>query len=162
MVSKAVCCGILQESAPCFLVAKATEGMKNCRDWDFSLRGLEVLPPEFQLPMFAKCDALPKGDLFSMMDMFVYGIHSPPESRSTLHQLCMMVASCLQKIESRYPRFGLQDIDCDLGCLIYAYIRDSCQSMKNCRDSVFSLRGLEAGLWAFRLQMFATCDDMFV
>ena len=41
------------------------------------------------------------------------------ESRSTLHQLCMMVASCLQKIESRYPRCGLQDIDCDLGCHIY-------------------------------------------
>ena len=40
------------------------------------------------------------------------------ESGSTLHQLCMMVESCLQKIESRYPRFGLQDIDCDLGCLI--------------------------------------------
>ena len=33
-----------------------------------------------------------------------------------------MVTSCLQKIESRYPKFGLQDIDCDLGCLIYAYI----------------------------------------
>ena len=29
--------------------------------------------PAFQLPMFAKCDALPKGDLF---DMFVYGIHA--------------------------------------------------------------------------------------
>ena len=29
--------------------------------------------PAFQLPMFAKCDALPKGDL---LDMFVYGIHA--------------------------------------------------------------------------------------
>ena len=38
-------------------------------------------------------------------------------ARSTL---CSMLASCMQKIESRYPRFGLQDIDCDLGCLIYA------------------------------------------
>ena len=129
----------LARVGPMFPCNKGHEVMKNCRDWDFSLRGLEVLPPEFQLPMFAKCDALPKGDLFSMM-----------------------VASCLQKIESRYPRFGLQDIDCDLGCLIYAYIRDSCKSMKNCRDSAFSLRGLEAGLWAFRLQMFTTCDDMFV
>ena len=34
-------------------------------------------------------------------------------------EVAMMVASCLEKIESRYPRFGLQDIDCDLGCLIY-------------------------------------------
>ena len=30
------------------------------------------------------------------------------------------VASCLQKIELWYPSFGLQAIDCDLGCLIYA------------------------------------------
>ena len=29
-------------------------------------------------------------------------------------------------------------------------------------NKAFSLRGLEAGLWAFRLQMFATCDDVFV
>ena len=45
--------------------------MNNCRDWqdwDFSIRGLEVGLPAFQLPMFSKCDALPKGDLF---DMFV-------------------------------------------------------------------------------------------
>ena len=33
-------------------------------------------------------------------------------------EVAMMVASCLQKIESRYPRFGLQDIDSDPGCLI--------------------------------------------
>ena len=41
-----------------------------------------------------------------------------------------------------------------------SYIPDCCKSMKNCRDSAFSLRGLEAGLWAFRVQMLATCDDM--
>ena len=43
-----------------------------------------------------------------------------PEICSTLHQLCIMVApvaSCLQKIELWYPRFGLQAIDCDPGCL---------------------------------------------
>ena len=34
---------------------------------------LETGLPAFQLPMFAKCEALPKGDLF---DMFVEGIHS--------------------------------------------------------------------------------------
>ena len=46
-----------------------------------------------------------------------------PECGSTLHQLCTMVASvasCLQKIELWYPRFGLQAIDCDLGYLIYS------------------------------------------
>ena len=54
-------------------------------------------------------------------------IHSLPEawgpweSASTLHQLCSMLASCLQKIElwyQWYPRYSLQDIDCDLGCFI--------------------------------------------
>ena len=40
-----------------------------------------------------------------------------------------MVTSCLQKIESRYPKFGLQDIDCDLGCLIYAYIYATAASL---------------------------------
>ena len=47
--------------------------MKGCRDWAFSNSGLEVGLPAFQLPMFSKCDALPKGDLF---DMFVQGIYS--------------------------------------------------------------------------------------
>ena len=37
-----------------------------CRDWDFSNSGLEVGLPAFQLPMFAKCDALPKGALLFM------------------------------------------------------------------------------------------------
>ena len=40
-----------------------------------------------------------------------------PESCSTLHQL-IMVASCLQKIELGYPSFGLETIDCDLGCFV--------------------------------------------
>ena len=44
-----------------------------CRDWAFSNSGLEVGLPAFQLPMFAKCDALPKGDL---LEMFVSGVHS--------------------------------------------------------------------------------------
>ena len=83
MVSKAICCSILQKSTPCFHATK-----KNRSNEELSrlpTKKLEV-----------------------------------PESGSTLHQLRMMVASCWQKIESRYPRFGLQDIDCDLGCLIYA------------------------------------------
>ena len=42
--------------------------MNNCRDWAFSNSGLEVWLPAFQLPMFAKCDSLPKRDL---CDMFV-------------------------------------------------------------------------------------------
>ena len=50
----------------------------NCRDWAFSNSGLEMGLLAFQLPMFAKCDALPKGDL---LDMFVSDI---PSCRSLL------------------------------------------------------------------------------
>ena len=45
----------------------------NCRDWVFSNSELDVCLPALQLPMFAKCDALPKGDV---LDMFVQGIHA--------------------------------------------------------------------------------------
>ena len=39
-----------------------------CYDiWAFSNSGLEVGLPAFQLPMFAKCDTLPKGDLFDIL-----------------------------------------------------------------------------------------------
>ena len=116
---------------PMFPCNKSHEAMKNCQDSAFSLCGLEVGLPAFQLPMFAKCDALPKKGLCMFMQHvcqresmpFVnmegsnsYQMLEVAESGSTLHQF---EVSCLQKIESRYPRFGLQDIDCDLGCLIY-------------------------------------------
>ena len=63
----------LAKVGPMFPCHKAYEAMKNCRDWAISHTGLEVGLPAFQLPMFVKCNALPKGDLFSMMDMFVKG-----------------------------------------------------------------------------------------
>ena len=49
--------------------------MNNCRDWAFSNSGWEVGLPAFQLPMFAKCDTLAKGDL---LDMFVFRNPFPP------------------------------------------------------------------------------------
>ena len=55
-------------SAPCFHVIKGHQAMKNCRDSAFSVCGLEARLPAFQLPMFAKCDALPERGL---CDMFV-------------------------------------------------------------------------------------------
>ena len=42
--------------------------MSNCRDWVFSNSGLAMGLPAFQLPMYAKCEVLPKRDMF---DMFV-------------------------------------------------------------------------------------------
>ena len=43
------------------------KSMKNCWDSAFSLRGLEVGLPAFQLPSFAKCDALPKRGLWDRL-----------------------------------------------------------------------------------------------
>ena len=40
--------------------------VSNCWDWAFSISELDVWLPTFQLPMFAKCDALPKRDAFHM------------------------------------------------------------------------------------------------
>ena len=42
------------------------EPTNNGRNWVFGDNGLAVGLPAFQLPMFAKCDALPKGDLLDM------------------------------------------------------------------------------------------------
>ena len=40
--------------------------MTSFRGWAFSNSGLEVGLPAFQLPMFPKCDTLPKGGSFDM------------------------------------------------------------------------------------------------
>ena len=51
-----------------------------------------------------------------------------PESGSALHRLCRMLASCMQKIELWYPRFGFQDIALSLVTC------DFCKPMNHCRD----------------------------
>ena len=79
------------------------------------------------------------------LQSLLYQKREVPESGSTLHQQCTMVASCLEKRELRYPRFGLQDIDCDLGCFTYATLGDCWKSMKNCRDWAFSNTGFGSG-----------------
>ena len=79
------------------------------------------------------------------LQSLLYQKREVPESCSTLHQQCTMVASCLQKRELRYPRFGLLDIDCDLGCFTYATLGDCWKSMKNCRDWAFSNTGFGSG-----------------
>ena len=89
--------------------------------WRLSFYPRWVGLPAFQLPMFSKCGALLKGDL---LDMFVSGVHSchsfgkcqastpyqklkVAESGSTLHQLCIMLVLCLQKIPSLCRRFRI-------------------------------------------------------
>ena len=86
--------------APCF---PSHEALKNCRDWVFSNSGFELGLPAFQLPMFSKCDSLPKGYLWDMFVFrnpfppFLLGIPSiqslreawVPESGSTFRHLCI-------------------------------------------------------------------------
>ena len=96
---------------------------------------MEAGVPAFQLPMFVKVTRCRKEICSTCLsnesmpfDPFVKS--KPPlptrslssRERQYVRQLCIMVASvasCLQKIELWYPRFGLI-IDCDLGCLINA------------------------------------------
>ena len=110
--------------------------------------------PAFQLPMLAKCDALPKRDL---CDMFVAGIHSHnhhsfwnskhplyqklevPESCSTLHQFWIISSSPFLCCTCRKKPV-------------------LCKELNNCQDWAFSNSGLEAGLPAFQLPMLAKCD----
>ena len=87
----------------------------NCRDSAFSLRGLEAGLPAFQLPMFSKCDALPKGErliwhvcLRNPFPPFLFGfrsLQSLPEAwgswerqhaASALHYACIMPIPSLQ------------------------------------------------------------------
>ena len=82
-----------------------------------------------------------------------------PESGSTLHQL-IMVAYCLQKIELWYPRCGLEDIDRDLGCLVIATPARQWRIVEIELWATVSLCGLEVGLPAFQLPMFAKCDAL--
>ena len=48
------------------VLSDCCKSMNSCQDWAFSNSWLEVGLPAFQLPMFPKCDALPKGDLLDM------------------------------------------------------------------------------------------------
>ena len=43
---------------------------------------------------------------------------------------------------------------------VVLYISDCFKSTKNCRDSAFSNSGLEVGLPAFQLPMFAKCEAL--
>ena len=130
-------------------ICDCCKSMKNCRDSAFSLCGLEVGRPAFQLPMFEKkrfvwlC-------LRNPCLLWNLSLHSLPEAwgpweGSTLHQLCIMVASV---VVSKLWITGYW-----LWSWL-SYICDCCKSMKNCRDSAFSLCGLEVGRPAFQLPMF--------
>ena len=62
-----------------------------CQDWAFSNSGLEMGLPAFQLPMFAKCDALPKGDLLYMFASDIPSRRSILEFQALLPALLQVV-----------------------------------------------------------------------
>ena len=66
--------------------------------WD-CCKVFEVGLPAFHLQMFAKCDALPKGDL---LDMFVWDIHS---CRSFLEFQALLPA-LLQVVHGKWPMYS--------------------------------------------------------
>ena len=139
--------------------------MNHCWDWAFSNSGLEVLPPAFQLPMFAKRDALPKGDLFDMLVkgnpclLWNLSLQSLPEAWGpwerqqappALQHACIMVAKDI-----------IQYLHYRLLIVISVVLNSDCfKSTKSCWDWACSNSGLEAGLPAFQLPMFAKCDAL--
>ena len=171
-------------------ICDCCKSMKNCRDWVFSLCGLEVGLPAFQLPMFEKCDSLPKKrfvrhvclrnpcllrnlSLQSLPEAWGHWErqHAPP----ALHYGCIMPISslnlqnktCLMQRSRLMPvtvKFRLDFIwrfvvaSCDVGPMFPC--NKSHSAMKNCRDWVFSLCGLEVGRPAFQLPMFEKCDSL--
>ena len=125
--------------------------MKNCRDWVFSNGGFEVGLKAFQLPIFEK-------EICS-----TWWTSKDPITTRSLRSL--RAAACCISSE-RWWKIMLAKDKVEVSKIwITGYwlrsrlscIRDCCESMKNCPNSAFSLRGLEAGLWAFQLQMLATC-----
>ena len=163
----------------------------------FSLCGLEAGLPAFQLPMVGKCEVLPKKDLFDLLVSGIYSRHSfsdfqasTPYTRSRFltaivrstssawwwyHAHHFVAASekstCLMQ---RSKAFGhavvVSKICCNTVIVPSVVLWDCCKLMKICRDWAFSNSGLEVGLPAFQLPMFAKCDalpkgdllDMFV
>ena len=142
--------------------------MKNCRGWVFSLCGLEVRLPAFSCPCSLNVTHYWKEDYATSLskESMPFVKSKPPLPTRSLRSLraagrftsSFRLHHPCKKIELRYPRFGLQDIDCDLGCLIY----DCCESMKNCQDLTLRLRGLGGRLPAFQLPMFmfVKCDAL--
>ena len=105
VVSKICCNAVIVLSV---VLCDCCKPMNNCRDWGFSKIGLEVWLPAFQLPSLqnathfrkAICSTYLLKASIPAIPWEVPNIHSlpqklqVPESGSTLHQLCIMAASC--------------------------------------------------------------------
>ena len=167
----------------CYVTA-ANHGkpMNKCRDWAFSSSGLEVGLPALQLPMFAECDSLPKGDLWDLFvfrNPFLLWKLSPPlptrslrslraavpSASSALHYACIMPIPSLQlqktvekaSLMQRSRGFGhgvvVSKICYNAVIVLSVVLCDCCKPMNSCWDWAFSNSGLEVGLPALQLPM---------
>ena len=156
---------------PMFPCNKSHEAMKNCPDWVFSHGGFEVWLP----------------DAASLSAALVRKMWRAAEKRFVRHVClrnpCLLWNLSLHFLPEAWDPWERQHTSPSLhyGCIVIVFAKDRlvvskvcttgywlwsrlsyrcdcCTSMKNCRDWVFSLRGLEVRLPAFQLPMFATCD----
>ena len=147
-----------------------------CRAWAFSNSGLEVWLPAFQLPTFAKWDALPKKE--SIPAITFWNSKHPLPTRSFrflraavrsafwLHHAHPFVAAsekstCLMQ---RSKAFGhaivVSKMLWNIVIVLSVVPWDCCKPTNTCRDWAFSNSGLEVGLPAFQLPMFAKLDAL--
>ena len=170
--------------------------MNHCWNWAFSSSGLEVGLPAFQLPMFAKCDALKeicstclskestpfvrsKPPLPTRSLRFLRATVSSTSSAWWLHHAHPFVAAsekstCLmQRSKALCHAVAVSKIfyNTVISVIVLSVVLwDCCKLTNTCRDWAFINSGLEVGLPAFQLPMFAKCDalpkgdllDMFV
>ena len=134
MVAKAICCGILQKSAPCFHVTKAT------KQW-------RIVEIELLKIVGWKCGCQPSAaDVDKMW-------HTA-EKRFLRHvcpNVCLR-SPCLLWNQSLHSACKRQRVEVSkiwtTGCWLWSwlfYICDCCKSMKNCQDWAFSSSGFGSG-----------------
>ena len=123
--------------------------MKNCRDSAFSLRGLACEP------ISCRCSQHVTRCLSEESIVAVSFWNSKLHSSTLLHHSQIHCSWRRKPVSCRKAKGLVTELWFPKIVTIYW----SCSSMTT-GNKAFSLRGLEAGLWAFWLQMFATCDDM--
>ena len=183
-------CGLqdLLQCSDCALscAMRLLQTVNNYRDWAFSSSGLEVGLPALQLPMLAKWDALPKGDL-GLTCLFKESIPAIPFGNSK-HPLPGRSKFLRAAARSASSALGLQKIPslrcscrkrlcyaekqrawsrscgpkncCNIVIVLSVVLWDCCKPVNHCRDWYFSNSELDVWLPAFQLPMFAKCDAL--
>ena len=142
---------------------------KNCRDWAFSNSGLEVGLPAFQLPIFENvrhCWKEIYGTCLLQESMPFVKSKPPLPTAFWLHHAHPFFAAAERRpvlcreaegwvAQLWYPRFVWNTL-----IVLSVVLWDCCKPMNTCRDWASSHSGLEVGLPAFQLPMFAKCEAL--